>query len=159
MGMLKLLFTLSVYLYVQDVTITRIVDGDTIKAKIAKTVDGPELTIRLASVDAPEKGQPFGMHATRYLEGTILNKTVTLSAFKNDMYGRTLGDLYLGTTKINTALVEQGYAWAYFPQQDYYLKVQAKAKKAKLGLWSISEQVPPWEYRKAKKIEALLKKK
>jgi micrococcal nuclease len=52
--------------------VVRIADGDA----FTSLVDREELRIRLAEIDAPEKGQPCGKRARQALAALIYGKTV-----------------------------------------------------------------------------------
>jgi len=76
-------------------------DGDTI------IVNGRE--IRLAGIDAPEKGTERGQAAKRYLENMVLGKTVTVKIDKYqgiEFYGRVLGVVFLNGVNVNIKMVE-----------------------------------------------------
>lgn len=75
-------------------------DGDTI------IIDGKE--IRMAGINAPEKGTVRGQEAKKFLEDMVLGKTVTVKIDKYqgiEFYGRVLGVVYLGDTDVNRAMV------------------------------------------------------
>jgi len=76
-------------------------DGDTI------IIDGRE--IRLAGIDAPEKGTERGQEAKRFLENMVLGKTVTVKIDKCqgiEFYGRVLGVVFTQDgTNVNLELV------------------------------------------------------
>ena len=49
------------------ITVTRILDGDTLEVKD----DGELIRIRLVDIDAPEKSQPFGQRAKQKLSELV----------------------------------------------------------------------------------------
>jgi endonuclease YncB( thermonuclease family) len=66
---------------------TRVTDGDTITV----TQNSFKTTIRLVSIDAPEKcrekhdpGQPFSQASTKYLAGMVLKMNVDIVSYGND---------------------------------------------------------------------------
>ena len=61
--------------------IVKITDGDTVH--VLQT-DHTKEKIRLAGIDAPERKQPHGKKATRYLASLIGNKLVTVEFSKRD---------------------------------------------------------------------------
>jgi micrococcal nuclease len=73
------------------VTVTRIVDGDTIRARDAF---GRDITVRLLNVDAPELNEPLGPAARTFLEGLLLRsravRLVRDAGCDVDRYGRLL---------------------------------------------------------------------
>jgi len=74
------------------------VDGDTIKTK--RKIDGTNY-VRLAGVDAPEKGQKGYEFAKRRLNTLIKGKSVSIVQKAKDKYGRVVADVRLGHKKIN----------------------------------------------------------
>ena len=75
--------------------VQKIVDGDTFKVR--RRVRGSQY-IRVAGIDAPERGQRGYMTAKRRL-GRIRGKTVTIRP-KGRSYGRTVGDVIYKRKKI-----------------------------------------------------------
>lgn len=53
--------------------VVAIIDGDTIKIL---TQDKQQIKVRLASIDTPEKGQPYGQKAKQILSDKIYGKQV-----------------------------------------------------------------------------------
>ena len=78
---------------------------------------------------------------------------VTIQAFDQDKYGRTIGDVILEDGRnLSRELVKAGYAWWFFKySDDEQLGIQeVQAKIAKMGLWKAKNPVPPWIFRKVK---------
>jgi endonuclease YncB( thermonuclease family) len=124
----------------QTLAVAGIVDGDTLTL-----VDGRQ--VRLAQVDAAEKGACYGSEATAALRRLAAGKTVTLrrpaSAPKTDRYGRTVADVIVDGKSVNEALVRDGDAGWYesFASEDPDLArrldaAEADAIKAGRGQWS-----------------------
>lgn len=86
---------------------TRVVDGDTI---IVQNADGTLDRVRLAAVDAPEKGQPGFSEARAYLASRVEGKRVRLEGCRRDRYRRRLAHIYRGRWWIQLALVKHGHA-------------------------------------------------
>jgi len=61
-----------------------ITDGDTIKVLSA---DKEQILVRIAFIDAPEKGQPFGERAKQALSKLVFDKEVELRPHTIDRYG------------------------------------------------------------------------
>jgi len=126
-------------------------DGDTI------TLLDPgkrQIKVRLAEIDTPESGQPYGSRAKQELSRLVFGKTVTVKAQDTDRYGRTVGRVYVDTLDVNAEMVRRGAAWVYRKyarDQELYV-LEDQARQAKVGLWSLAEaeRVPPWEWRHAK---------
>ena len=129
-------------------------DGDTIRVLDAQKM---QHKIRLDGIDAPETGQAYGTQSKKYLSNLIAGKAVRIVYTEKDRYGRILGTVFVGDKNINLMVIEAGYAWHYV----YYAKnkldyaaAEARAKKARRGLWADTvPPMPPWDYRKAKKTK------
>ncbi|MCY2930596.1 MAG: thermonuclease family protein [Planctomycetota bacterium] len=99
--------------------------------------------------DTPETVKPntppqhFGKEASEFTKAACLGKTVRVELVEGhtrDKYDRLLAYIYLPDGRcLNTVLVAEGYAYADprydHPHKDEYARLQARAKKAKLGLW------------------------
>ena len=120
------------------------------------TQDKSTIRLRLNGIDTPERGQPFGNNAKDYLSQTIGGKMVRLTTYETDRYDRTIADVYLGdNTFINRELVKRGLAWHYKEYSDdpRLAENEREARLQKLGLWSDSRHVAPWDWRKLSKEE------
>ena len=128
----------------QTIAVAGIVDGDTLRV-----ADGRQ--VRLAQVDADEKGACFGSEATAALRKLTEAKTVTLrrppQGPKTDRYGRTLADVLVDGKSVNEALVREGAAGWYssYAEEDLDLArrledAQAEAIKAARGQWASCER-------------------
>ena len=132
--------------------VVSVTDGDTIKVFNA---EHGQVKIRLYGIDTPEKAQPYGKAAGKYLASLIAGATVEIESVTKDRYGRTVGIVWGNETNINQEMVRAGYAWVYQrycdkPFCDYWLILENEAKIDKLGLWQESNPVPPWEWRRRK---------
>jgi endonuclease YncB( thermonuclease family) len=129
----------------QGLTIA-IKDGDTI---VVLTNDKQQVTVRLDSIDAPEKKQDYGNAAKKALSGLVYKKWVKVDSHKTDRYGRAVGEVWLEGRLINLEMVESGMAWVYrkYAKDPAYYAAEEKAKAAKLGLWALSNPKAPWEFR------------
>ena len=131
--------------------VVRVLDGDTIDVLV------PEKTIvrvRLAGIDAPERGQPFGRKATQAVRDMAAGKTVRIASQSKDRYGRTIGEAFLPDGRsLNRELVRLGLAWQYrqYSDDQELANLEAEARKARRGLWSEPNPVPPWEWRRGRK--------
>lgn len=128
--------------------VVAVVDGDTIKV----LNQGKTEKIRLAYIDAPEMGQPFGKNAKQALSDYIFDQAVNVKRYGKDRYGRTLAVIYLNQENINLKMVEEGFAWVYtrYTDDQIYFDAQQIAETNQRGLWSLPahEQVAPWDWRK-----------
>ncbi|MDG2469985.1 MAG: thermonuclease family protein, partial [Pirellulaceae bacterium] len=89
-----------------------VIDGDTVDLLIDSN---KTIRVRLASIDAPEPGQPFGSAAQKMLSELISGKKVRYDMARPDKDGRGLAFLYVGIdgkpTDVNLQLVAAGLAW------------------------------------------------
>ena len=129
--------------------VVAIADGDTFTLL---TADKEQIKIRLAEIDAPESGQPYGNKSKQALSELIFSKDIRVVVQTTDRYGRTVGRPYVGDLDVCAEMVRMGAAWAY---REYLidrslLTLEADAKADKRGLWGISEAqaMPPWEWRR-----------
>lgn len=120
-------------------------DGDTITVLVA----GRDIRVRLAGIDAPERGQPFRNASRNALEAQVAGREVRVVERGRDGYGRVLGKVYVGPIDVNAEQVRAGYAWVYrrFAQDPALLALEAEAKAAQRGLWRDRKPVPPWTWR------------
>ena len=120
-----------------------VIDGDTVVIRRASGL----LKIRLAEIDAPEKAQSFGSEATQSLVELVLHKQVTVVSRAVDKYGRMVASLSINGFDVNAEQVRRGMAWEYHSSKEM-VALQTEAKNASRGLWSESNPMPPWEWRK-----------
>ncbi|OYW37933.1 MAG: nuclease [Hydrogenophilales bacterium 12-61-10] len=128
-----------------------VIDGDTVlfKPDSYGAASRAFLKIRLANIDAPERGQPYGDAATRALSTLVLDQRVELNTVAIDVYGRTIAQIQLRYVQVNTELVRRGLAWASSYRRNAELKaVQRDAQQAARGLWREAEPMPPWVWRR-----------
>lgn len=132
--------------------VTSVPDGDTFRCQSA----GNTYKIRIAGIDAPEKGQPFGKEAAKRLRQLVLGEEVVVDSESTDKFGRVVARVQKNGQDVGQTLVEEGCAWAYReflrgPYASEYLKAEESARNNKLGLWRQSNPTPPWEWRQQKK--------
>ena len=81
------------------------VELKTVNGEVVQVQDGDTLTVkternrlhkvRLADIDAPEMGQPFGKSARRLATDLALEKTVRVNYTFKDKYDRLIGEVFL----------------------------------------------------------------
>lgn len=152
--LLSILFILFVPITAQAWTakVVNVTDGDTIKVYNA---DLGQVKIRLYGIDTPEKRQPYGKAAGKYLASLIAGATVEVESVTKDRYGRTVGIVWDSETNINQQMVQDGYAWVYKRYCDKpfcveWIALEGKARSSRIGLWQESNPMPPWEWRRRK---------
>jgi endonuclease YncB( thermonuclease family) len=138
--------------------VTRVYDGDTIKAE-GHDID---IKVRLVGIDAPETsrkkrepGQPYSQQSKKYLAELVLNKTVDIKGYGVDGYSRILGVIYLDGKNINIEMVRAGLAEAYRGRPPHgfdpapYRNAEREARAAKMGMWSLGNKyISPKDWRR-----------
>jgi micrococcal nuclease len=128
-------------------SVVSIKDGDT----IGVLYDGKEVKVRLAHIDCPESGQPFGQAAKKFTSDFCYRKTARIvQADRPDRYGRLIGLVYVDEKCLSIELVEGGLAWHFlkYSKEQSYSELELLARKKGKGLWSDSNPIPPWDWRK-----------
>ncbi|HWM54620.1 MAG TPA: thermonuclease family protein [Solirubrobacterales bacterium] len=124
--------------------VTRVVDGDTVEARI----DGEVEDVRLIGVDTPETVKPgepvqcFGPQASRFAHALLEGRRVRLvfGAERRDPYDRLLAYAYLDGLFVNATLVRRGLARTLtIPPNDRFAprlrRLELAASRAGRGLW------------------------
>ncbi len=141
-----------------------VLEGDTVRV-----LDGSNrmARVRLKGIDAPERDQPYGEEARKYLASLLSGREVRVEANKSDDFGNILGQIWVEppecfdckkSVDANLALLKVGLAWwsSKFAKQQSrserkaYEAAQEKARQEKIGLWAAPDPVPPWEWRARK---------
>lgn len=143
--------------------VTEVIDGDTITCQGCGII----FRVRLAGIDAPEKGkrkrpeQPYAEAARKFLEDLILGKKVLIKQIELDHYNYVLGIVYLekesgffssDRQEINLEMLKSGFA--EIPRRKHkfdirpYRQAEQEAKAQKLNIWSQEDHVSPREWRR-----------
>jgi endonuclease YncB( thermonuclease family) len=155
---------LQKFLFYLTLSFSVLAHGETINGLVVGISDGDTLTIldasntqfriRLAAIDAPEKAQPFGQRAKQKLSEICYDKSASINVISMDRYGRTVGDIDCAGINANEAMVESGLAWVYRKYDKGYehlYAIEEEARNARRGLWTDSNPIAPWEWRKPKR--------
>jgi endonuclease YncB( thermonuclease family) len=145
--------------------VVRIVDGDSITVLDAR--NRPH-EVRLAGIDAPELGQPFGRRAKQHLSALVFGQTVRVHWDRRDRYQRRSGKVWVASPDsacrerdcaksldVGLHMVSIGLAWHYKHYQHEqtpedrmrYALHERQARARRDGLWAFSKPVPPWRWR------------
>ena len=126
-------------------------DGDTITV----LKDRKQIKVRLEGIDAPEKSQAFGNKSKDALADLIGRKEVGIHATGTDKYGRTLARVSIEGQDVSEWMVAHGMAWHYkeYSDDETLAELEDKARASKLGLWAEPNTLPPWEFRKRRKLD------
>lgn len=140
--------------------VIKVTDGDSITVR-AGTLSGTgdeNVKIRLAEIDAPERGQPWGDRSRQELASLVAGKTVIVQPKGKDRYGRTIAHVVIDGRDVNAVMIDRGAAWAYraYLEDQSLIVAEAQAKSGGVGLWALPEgqRLPPWEYRAAQNDDA-----
>jgi len=143
--------------------------ADTLTGRVVGIADGDTLTlldaantqhkIRLAGIDSPEKGQPFGQVCKKSLSALAYDRVAAIESTKLDRYGRVIGKVLVNGQDVNLEQVRRGCGWHYKKYQNEqilddrlsYNAAEESARSDRVGLWTDHDPVPPWEWRKARR--------
>jgi endonuclease YncB( thermonuclease family) len=130
-------------------------DGDTITV----TEGSRRIKVRLACIDAPETSQsPYGMEARKTLQDLLpIGAQVTLKTKATDRYGRSVAEVFKGSTNINQYLVGSGNSFVYWQyisgcDRQTYSRLENDARLKGAGVWGVAGGIQrPWDYRRSRK--------
>jgi endonuclease YncB( thermonuclease family) len=149
----------------------------TLEGLVVYVADGDTLTVlddqhqqhkvRLAGIDAPERGQPFGKRAAAELASLAKNKRVIVDWTKTDRYMRIIGVVWVTPDDCNIckpldaglALIGDGLAWHYrayerdqtSEDRHDYRQAENDARARHAGLWTDADPMPPWDWRRVRR--------
>jgi endonuclease YncB( thermonuclease family) len=112
-------------------TVQRVIDGDTL------VIDNNQ-EIRLANIDAPEKGLCGAEEAKAEMEKLALNKKIKIIGEVNDKFGRLLVTAWVNGKMLNEEMARSG--WVRYVSQGenkQISEIDNIAEKEKLGIYGI----------------------
>ncbi|PTR07074.1 micrococcal nuclease [Nitrosospira sp. Nsp5] len=129
-------------------TVIGISDGDTLTVL---NEDKQQVKIRLAEIDAPENGQPFGAKSKQSLSDLCFGKQAKVTPRAKDQLGRTVARVSCDGVDANLEQVSRGMAWVYRKYaKDHNLFIfEHEAKRQQRGLWADKSPTPPWQWKKS----------
>lgn len=135
--------------------VVSIADGDTLTI----LADGQyQYRVRLAEIDAPESGQPFGRTSRQMLSDLAFGREVVVRVIDLDRYGRTVGRVRAGAVDVNAEMVKRGGAWAFrqYQSDQRFQLWEKEARAAKRGLWGLQADqiIAPWDWRAGRRAKA-----
>ena len=125
----------NIYFYRQltdQNTVIKVVDGDSIDL-----ADGRR--IRLLGIDAPERNRCMYEEARNRLKQMVENRRLRMENTVTDDYGRSLANVFVGTTFVNKIMLEEGLARFLYVKSPYYDELKSaftKAKTEHIGVFS-----------------------
>lgn len=133
--------------------VVRITDGDTL---VILDATQSQHKIRLAGIDAPESRQPFGQKSKERLSQSVAGQQVAVDWSKRDRYERIIGKIIYDGKDVNLAQIRAGLAWWYRKyageqssvDRQLYEAAEDRARADQVGLWGVSDPIPPWDWRK-----------
>jgi micrococcal nuclease len=138
-----------------------ITDGHTITV----LHEGKKERIRLYGIESPRARQDFGDKAKEFTSEAISRKVAEVEPVAldrkgrtKDQFGQTVALVYADGRKcLNEELVRAGLAWVHpdsctRPECKAWKGLEKQAKRQKLGLWSLPNPIPPWEFRQNKGV-------
>jgi endonuclease YncB( thermonuclease family) len=148
-----------------DVRVVGIADGDTITVLDSLNT---QRKVRIAGIDAPEGGQPFGDRSKQNLSRLIQGRSVHIEWSKADRYGRLIAIVTATSTDTCTtppcpptfdaglAQIRAGMAWhdkEYEKDQSPsdrrdYAAAEQQARAARIGLWADRNPAAPSDWRR-----------
>lgn len=130
-------------------TTIRVRDGDSLLVRAG----GRDIEVRLADVDAPERGQPHADQARKALIDLLQRREVRVEVLDTDAYRRKVARVRRlpDGLDINAEVVRTGNAWVYrrFVRDQALIALEQAARQQRAGLWALPEaqRIPPWAYR------------
>lgn len=134
-------------------TLLRVIDGDSVIARI----QGKQTKIRLACIDAPEIGQaPHGRIARNTLIGLLPSHSkIKVQPIYHDQYGRLIANIFtLGGVDIAEELIRLGLVFVYKANNSHcdgpkLRLIEDQARQSRIGIWKDTRQgiARPWLYR------------
>jgi endonuclease YncB( thermonuclease family) len=133
-----------------------VVEGDTIKVVRYSAGSGPKMSptlvnMALYGISCPERGQDFWPAAKKFTNAMVYGKVVEVEPVTGDQYGHIVAWVSVNGKSLNKELLRAGLAWwsrNNAPDRVDLAKQEEEARKAKRGLWSIPNPIPPWEFRR-----------
>lgn len=145
--------------------LTTATHAETLTGRVVGIADGDTLTlldatktqhkVRLAGIDSPEKGQPFGEACKKSLSNLAYDRVASVESTKLDRYGRVIGKVLVDGQDVNLEQVRRGCGWHYKKYQNEqsledrlsYNRAEEEARNSRVGLWADSAPVAPWDWR------------
>lgn len=117
--------------------------------------EGSDVTVRLSSIETPERDQPFGDKALSALQTLLHGSEVYVAPERPPTGDGTVstitGNAFTDTSWLNRDLVANGLAWVQrqaLSEESDFAHWQAEAIAYGNGVWGQDGlPVPPWEWR------------
>jgi endonuclease YncB( thermonuclease family) len=133
--------------------VIRVTDGDSITVRAGEE----NIKVRLAQIDAPETGQPWGTRSRQELADMVAGRTVIIKSTGQDRYGRTIAQIEADGVDVNRDMITRGAAWAYttYVTDPSMIEAERTARARATGLWAMpeNERIAPWVYRQERRAK------
>ena len=127
-------------------TVTNVIDGDTL---VIQDAAKKKHAVRLAEIDAPERGQAFWKESALALRRLCFKKEARVEWIERDAKKRVIGYVTCEGKEANAEQLRRGMAWGS-PKgarpTSGLPELEAYARLRKIGLWADENAVPPWEF-------------
>jgi len=109
----------------------------------------------IRGIDTPEPYQTYFHEAKAVLQELSWKKNITVNVFDHDDWKREVCEVRISNPETGEAidpalvLLQKGLAWfdqSNGPHAETYREAETLAKSKKIGIWSQSNPVPPWEF-------------
>lgn len=142
--------------------VVEILEGDL----LVVNADGAQQKIRLYGVACPVRNQPFFSQARVLTTHLTLQKGVEITPVFTDSDGIVNALVRIEGVRdyLNGQLVSYGLAWVK-PTDckarlcDDWKKLEGLAQQNAIGLWAESGTIPPWEWKKAERMDIYFRSK
>lgn len=108
---------------------------------------GKTFQTHLSFFISPDADQPLAKESTKYLDGLVRGKSVSLDYSENTLANGTRSAVITDAAggNINKKMIESGFGWVWPIEKgaDDYLKKQVEAVKARRGLWASPMPIMP----------------
>jgi endonuclease YncB( thermonuclease family) len=130
--------------------VVEVVDGKTCIIQFGNR----EITAVLQYIEIPEPEQPLYQTVKEHLQKLVLERQIEFLP-RIVMKDRTVGQLVVKGVDVSQQMLRDGAAWYSIPEKNgqdepeslLYQDNEAQAKTEKLGVWSVENLKPAWEYR------------
>jgi micrococcal nuclease len=127
--------------------VLRVIDGDTLVARLEGSAIERKETVRLLNVNTPEKDEPGFEEAGEALKALVRGGTIALefaqpNVEKRDGFGRLLAFVLAEGANANVEMVRQGWSKLYTKYgkgrlHAQFVAAESEARAAKRGLWGM----------------------
>jgi endonuclease YncB( thermonuclease family) len=125
--------------------------AQTLSGRVFRVISGDQLvlidpenalhTVRLAGIQAPQVGRPFGADARTHLRTLLLGRFTLVDYKRRDSAKRILGKVTYGGADVNLRQIQAGLARFRADhglkdrERSLYLQAERRAREAGQGMW------------------------